>query len=51
MAKQVSLIKLEGNVGDLSFFKSKTTGFQARMKTGVSVGGAQQYGRRLRGAN
>lgn len=36
MAKQVSLIKLEGNVGDLSFFKSKTTGFQARMKTGVS---------------
>ncbi|WP_293899013.1 hypothetical protein [Sphingobacterium sp. UBA5670] len=36
MAKQVSLIKLEGNVGDLSFFKSKTIGFQARMKTGVS---------------
>ena len=37
MAKQVSLIKLKGNVGDLSFFKSKTIGYQARMKTGVSA--------------
>jgi len=37
MAKQVGLIKLNGNVGDLSFFKSKTNGFQARMKTGVSA--------------
>lgn len=35
MAKQESFIKLQGKVGDLSFFKTKT-GYQARVKGGVS---------------
>lgn len=33
MARQVSLLKLEGKIGDLSFFKDKR-GHQARMKSG-----------------
>jgi hypothetical protein len=35
MAKQESFIKLQGKVGDLSFFKTKK-GYQARVKGGVS---------------
>ena len=35
MAKQESFIKLQGKVGDLSFFKTKN-GYQARVKGGVS---------------
>lgn len=35
MAKQVGLIKFEGTIGDLSFYKDKR-GHQARMKTGPS---------------
>lgn len=35
MAKQESIIKFTGNIGDLSFFKTKD-GFSARKKTGVS---------------
>ncbi|MEN5378894.1 hypothetical protein [Sphingobacterium kitahiroshimense] len=36
MARVESLIKLNGTIGDLSFYKSKSVGYQARMKTGVS---------------
>jgi len=36
MAKQESFIKLQGKVGDLSFFKTKS-GYQARVKGGVSA--------------
>lgn len=36
MAKQESFIKLQGRVGDLSFFKTKD-GYQARTKGGVSA--------------
>ncbi|MGF1923756.1 MAG: hypothetical protein ACQUHE_06225 [Bacteroidia bacterium] len=36
MAKQESFIKLQGKVGDLSFFKTKN-GYQARVKGGVSA--------------
>lgn len=36
MARLESLIKLNGTIGDLSFYKSKSVGYQARMKTGVS---------------
>lgn len=36
MAKQDSFIKLNGKVGDLSFFKTKD-GYQARVKGGVSA--------------
>ncbi len=36
MAKQESFIKLQGKVGDLSFFKTKN-GYQAREKGGVSA--------------
>jgi hypothetical protein len=35
MAKQESIIKFTGNIGDLSFFKTKD-GYSARKKTGVS---------------
>lgn len=34
MARQKGLIKFEGTIGDLSFYKDKRNGFQARMKTG-----------------
>ncbi|UIR54762.1 hypothetical protein LZQ00_10790 [Sphingobacterium sp. SRCM116780] len=36
MARSEGLIKLNGTVGDLSFYKTKGIGYQARMKTGVS---------------
>lgn len=36
MAQQKSLIKLNGKIGDLSFFKTKD-GYQARNRTGVST--------------
>ena len=36
MATQESFIKLQGKVGDLSFFKTKN-GYQARVKGGVSA--------------
>src|SRR5690606_20475766 len=36
MARVESLIKLKGTIGDLSFYKSNSVGYQARMKTGVS---------------
>lgn len=36
MAKQESFIKLQGKVGDLTFFKTKN-GYQARLKGGVSA--------------
>lgn len=35
MARQVSLVKFEGKIGDLSFYKDKR-GYQARMKGGPS---------------
>lgn len=35
MAKQESLIKLRGKVGDLSFSKHRSRGYEARMKGGV----------------
>jgi len=34
MARQESLIKLKGKIGDLSFYKDKRNGYQARMKAG-----------------
>ncbi|RZF60242.1 hypothetical protein [Sphingobacterium corticibacterium] len=34
MARQESLIKLKGKIGDLSFYKDKRNGYQARMKGG-----------------
>ncbi|MEN5233036.1 hypothetical protein OKW96_11115 [Sphingobacterium sp. KU25419] len=33
MARAESLIKLKGTIGDLSFYKSKSVGYQARIKT------------------
>jgi hypothetical protein len=36
MAKQKGIIKLEGTIGDISFFKS-VDGYQARERTGVSA--------------
>lgn len=35
MAKQESFIKLRGKMGDLSFYKHRRSGYQARMKGGV----------------
>lgn len=37
MAKQESLIKLRGKLGDLSFYKGRDGGYQARMKGGVDA--------------
>lgn len=34
MARQEGLIKLRGKIGDLSFYKDKNNGYQARMKGG-----------------
>ncbi|PRD44983.1 hypothetical protein [Sphingobacterium haloxyli] len=34
MARQEGLIKLKGKIGDLSFYKDKRNGYQARMKAG-----------------
>ncbi len=34
MARQEGLIKLKGKIGDLSFYKDKRNGYQARMKGG-----------------
>lgn len=35
MAKQESFIKFRGKIGDISFYKDRNLGFQARMKGGV----------------
>lgn len=35
MAKQKSLLKFEGSIGDLSFYQTRNNGFAAREKTGV----------------
>lgn len=37
MAKQESFIKLKGKMGDLSFYKHPTAGYQARIKGGVDA--------------
>lgn len=37
MARVESLIKLNGKIGDLSFYKTKNAGYQARMKGGISA--------------
>lgn len=36
MARQKGIIKLEGEIGDIAFFKTKDGGYMAREKTGVS---------------
>lgn len=36
MAKQKGIIKLEGSIGDISFYKGRDGSFMARTKTGIS---------------
>lgn len=36
MAKQKGIIKLEGSIGDISFYKGRDGNFMARTKTGIS---------------